>query len=74
MSMTAIGREGLTAEERAMLFVFYSEHAAAECVSCKLSFRLMQLGSDMLGGRRHRHATEEVRWDTFGQIRGALRA
>ena len=41
----------LTAEERALLFVYCSGHAAAYCLGCDLRFRLAELAADALGGR-----------------------
>jgi hypothetical protein len=41
----------LTAEERALLFVYSSGHAAAYCLGCDLRFRLAELAADAIGGR-----------------------
>src|SRR5215468_10268963 len=43
--------EGLTPEERALLFVYCSDHEVAKCVPCDLQFRMMKLAADPLGGR-----------------------
>ena len=43
--------QNLTAEERALLFVFCSNHAVAQCLACGLSFRLLDLAADGLGSR-----------------------
>ena len=39
----------LTAEERALLFVYCSGHAAAYCLGCDLRFRMAELAADALG-------------------------
>jgi hypothetical protein len=62
--------QGLTAEERALLFVFCSDHTAAECVTCKQSFRVIQLGSDMLGGRTN--LCPQCRTDLTESVRAHL--
>ena len=41
----------LTVEERALLFVYCSGHAAAYCLGCDLRFRLSELAADALGSR-----------------------
>jgi hypothetical protein len=43
--------QGLTREERALLFVYCSDHPVAKCAACDLQFRMMQLAADPLGGR-----------------------
>ena len=40
----------LTAEERALLFVYCFGHAAAYCLGCDLRFRMAELAADALGG------------------------
>lgn len=63
--------QGLTAEERTLLFVFCSDHAVAYCVSCGLSFRLMELGADSVAARTNlcprcrRDLTETARAHIF---------
>jgi len=42
---------GLSSEERAMLFVYCSDHDVANCVPCDSSFRMAELGADLLGSR-----------------------
>ena len=42
---------GLTPEERALLFVYCSDHAVAKCVPCGLEFPMMKLAADPLGPR-----------------------
>ena len=39
----------LTAEERALLFVYCFGHAAAYCLGCDLRFRMAELAADALG-------------------------
>ena len=57
----------LTAEERALLFVYCFNHAVARCFACDVSLRFMELGADPLGGRSNlcprcrRDLTENVR-------------
>jgi len=41
----------LTAEERALLFVYCSGHAVAYCLGCDLRFRMAELAADALGSR-----------------------
>src|SRR5215831_10230403 len=43
--------QGLTPEERALLFVYCSDHDVAKCVPCDLQFRMIQLAADPLGSR-----------------------
>ena len=43
--------QGLTPEERALLFVHCSDHDVAKCVRCGLQLRIMKLAADPLGGR-----------------------
>jgi len=66
--------QNLTAEERALLFVFCSNHAVAQCLACGLSFRLLELAADGLGSRTNlcprcrRDLTENVRAHLFGCV------
>src|SRR5215831_1805851 len=39
---------GLTPEERALLFVYCSDHVVAHCLSCDLYFRMIELAPDVL--------------------------
>lgn len=62
----------LTGEERALVFVYCSDHAVAHCQSCNESFRFMELGADMMGSGRtnlcrgcRRDLTEQVRAHLF---------
>jgi hypothetical protein len=41
----------LTAEERALLFIYCSGHSAAYCLGCDLRFRVAELATDPLGSR-----------------------
>jgi hypothetical protein len=57
----------LTAEERHLLFVYCSDHAVAQCLSCGLRFRMMELAADPLDSRTNlcprcrKDLTENVR-------------
>jgi hypothetical protein len=42
---------GLTPNERALLFLYCFNHAVARCLSCDVSFRFTELAADPLGGR-----------------------
>ena len=61
----------LTPEERALLLLYCSNHAVAKCVACGVSFRLMELATDVLGGhsnlcpRSRRDLTEAARAHLF---------
>ena len=60
-------QRSLTPNERQLLFVYCSGHVVAQCLPCGLSFRLMELAADPLGGRANvcprcrRDLTENVR-------------
>jgi hypothetical protein len=41
----------LTAEERALLFVYCSDHVIAHCLGCDMRFRMTELAADPLGAR-----------------------
>ena len=62
----------LTADERHLLFVYCGDHIVAQCLSCGLSFRLMELAADPLGGRTNicprcrKDLTENVRTHLYG--------
>src|SRR5215831_103835 len=62
----------LTAEERALLFVYCAGHAVAHCLGCDIRFRMAELASDMLGGRTNlcprcrRDLTKSVRAHLYG--------
>ncbi len=43
--------DGLTPEERALLFLYCSDHDVAQCLPCGLQFPMTKLGADPLGGR-----------------------
>jgi hypothetical protein len=57
----------LTVEERALIFIYCSDHAVARCLSCDVSLRFTELGADVLGGRTNmcprcrKDLTENVR-------------
>jgi len=44
--------QGLTPEERALLFVYCSGHGVAKCAACGLQFPMMKLGADPLMAAR----------------------
>jgi hypothetical protein len=63
----------LTPDERALLFVYCSDHVVAQCLSCGLSFRITELAADPLGGGRtnlcprcRKDLTENVRAHLYG--------
>lgn len=67
--------QGLTPEERALLFVYCSEHKVAKCLSCSVEFRMTELGADPLGGgqvnlcpRCRKDLTEQVRAHVFSCV------
>jgi len=41
----------LTADERALLFLYCSDHAVAHCLGCEIRFSMTQLAADPLGAR-----------------------
>jgi len=65
---------GLTLEERALLFVYCSDHVVADCLSCFMSFRLIELAADPLGGRTNlcprcrKDLTQNVRSHLFSCV------
>jgi hypothetical protein len=65
-------RRGLTPDERQLLFVYCSDHVVAQCLSCGLSFRMMELAADPLDGRTNicprcrKDLTENVRAHLYG--------
>jgi len=62
----------LTPEERALVFIYCSEHNVAHCPVCDLGFRFAKLGADPMTGRTNlctrcrRDLTEDVRAHLFG--------
>jgi len=62
----------LSAEERALIFLYCSGHAVAQCLACDQRFRFVQLGADLLSGstnlcpRCRKDLTESVRGHLFG--------
>jgi len=62
----------LTAEERALLFVYCVGHAVAYCLDCDLRFRLAELAADALGVRSNlcprcrRDLTQSARAHMYG--------
>jgi len=61
---------GLTPEERALLFVYCSEHAVARCLSCDRDFRMTQLAADLFDGRTN--LCPRCRADLTENVRGHL--
>ena len=59
---------GLTPEERALLFVYCSNHRVARCHSCGLAFHMTELAADPLGGRTN--LCPRCRKDLTESIRG----
>jgi hypothetical protein len=51
---------GLTFEERALLFVYCSEHAVARCLSCDRDFRMAPLPICSTAGRTYAHDAEPI--------------
>ena len=58
----------LTAEERALLFLYCSNHPVAQCSTCGINFQLMELGADALGGRTN--LCSQCRRDLTDSVRG----
>lgn len=64
----------LTADERALLFVYCFDHIVAQCLTCSLSFRMTELAADPLGGRANlcprcrKDLTENVRAHLYGCV------
>ena len=51
----------LTPEERALVFLYCSEHVVARCAVCDISYHYNQLATDILDGRRTNIALGAVR-------------
>jgi len=62
--------QGLTPEERALLYVYCSDHDVAKCVPCGLQFPMMKLGADPLGGRTN--LCPRCRTDLTASVRAHL--
>lgn len=67
--------QGLTPEERTVLFVFCSSHPVAHCLPCGQHYRFTELAADILGGGRtnlcprcRRDLTEGVRAHVFSCV------
>jgi hypothetical protein len=62
----------LTADERALIFVYCTDHIVAQCLSCGLDFRIMELATDPLADRTNmcprcrKNLTENVRTHLYG--------
>ena len=67
--------QGLTPEERALLFVYCAHHLVAHCLSCDSLYEMAQLAADYLGGRTNMcprcrtDLTESIRGHLFGCVR-----
>jgi hypothetical protein len=62
--------QGLTPEERTLLFVYCSGHHVAKCLPCGLQFEMMQLAADPLGGRTN--LCPRCRMDLTASVRAHL--
>jgi DNA-directed RNA polymerase subunit RPC12/RpoP len=62
--------EGLTPEERALLFLYCSDHVVTKCIPCGLEFHMMQLAADPLGGRTN--LCPRCRTDLTASVRAHL--
>lgn len=62
--------EGLTPEERALLFRYCSDHVVTKCMPCGHEFRMMQLAADPLGGRTN--LCPRCRTDLTASVRAHL--
>jgi hypothetical protein len=62
--------QGLTPEERALLFIYCSDHVVAKCVPCVLEFRMIQLAADPLSGRTN--LCPQCRTDLTASVRAHL--
>src|SRR5262245_11043437 len=65
-------RGALTAEERALVFLYCADHVVAHCVPCNKTYRSTELASDLLGTHGtnlcphcRRDLTENVRTHLF---------
>jgi hypothetical protein len=64
----------LSAEERALLFVYCFGHAVGYCLGCDLRFRLAELADDAVGGRTtlcprcRRDLTQSARAHLYGCV------
>jgi hypothetical protein len=62
--------EGLTPEERALVFIYCSDHIVTKCTPCGLEFHMMQLAADPLGGRTN--LCPRCRTDLTASVRAHL--
>ena len=66
--------QGLSPEERALLLMYCSDHLAAQCQSCNVGFRMMELAVDPLGDqttpcpRCHKDLTQNLRAHLFSCV------
>jgi hypothetical protein len=61
---------GLTAEERALIFLYCHDHAVARCLSCNVSLWFTELAADPLGG--HTNLCPRCRHDLTEGVRAHL--
>jgi hypothetical protein len=62
--------QGLTPEERTLLFIYCSDHHVAKCLPCGLQFEMMELAADPLGGRTN--LCPRCRTDLTASVRAHL--
>ena len=62
--------KSLTPEERALLFVYCSDHVVARCLSCDISYRYTELAADLFDGRTN--LRPRCRADLTENVRGHL--
>ena len=62
--------KGLTPEERALLFVFCSDHVVARCLACDISYRYTEPAADLFDGRTN--LCPGCRADLTENVRGHL--
>jgi hypothetical protein len=61
----------LTPEERALLFVYCSNHVVTYCVLCNMKYRFTELGADVYGSSRT-NMCPRCRTDLTEQVRAHL--
>jgi hypothetical protein len=62
--------QGLTPEERTLLFIYCSDHHVAKCLPCGLQFEMLKLAADPLGGRTN--LCPRCRTDLTASVRAHL--
>lgn len=61
----------LTAEERALMFVYCGGHAVTECPTCGIGFRFTELAADLMGSSRT-NLCPQCRQDLTENVRAHL--